>query len=175
MSASTLQATTPSDRGRYKVALPISLKRLIRKSVRALSSIGAALNAAFAFVLTLSLVARAIVPDGYMLAHDEQGAMTMQICTAGMEMRYVSVDPATGLWVESDAGGHIPSEPHDDDGSEVCEFSILTSAADAPSDNAIALPVAFGLPMLGSAVYIAASHVRPVLPPLPARGPPTHV
>lgn len=143
--------------------------------MRTLSSIRAVISTAFAFALTLSLVVRAIVPVGYMLDHNEQGALTMQICTAGMEMRYVSVDPATGAWVESDAGGHISTGYHDDDGAEVCEFSILTSLADVPDDNAIALLDAFGLPMLGSKVYVAASHVRPVLPPLPARGPPVSV
>ena len=126
----------------------------------------------FVFVLTLCLGANAVVPSVYMLDRTSSGAITMRICSVGLDERFVTLDPATGEWVESGEDGQIPTSDDDDQTSELCEFSVLTAHVDLPSQDANVLAQIFGLPLLGGEIYVERPQEFVASTPLPARGPP---
>ncbi|MAI89026.1 MAG: hypothetical protein CBB65_00910 [Hyphomonadaceae bacterium TMED5] len=126
----------------------------------------------FVFALALCLGVNAIVPTGYMLDRDAEGAITMRICSVGLDQRFVTLDPLTGEWVETGEDGKLPGPDDDQQPSELCEFSLLTSHIDMPSQDLGMFAEVFGLPLLGGEIYVERPQEFVASTPLPARGPP---
>ncbi len=125
-------------------------------------------------VLALALVvlARAMVPAGFMLAPSESGAFTIELCS-GQGGQYVAFDPETGQWVPADAPSDTDDQPdHSDDGAAgLCAFASAPLSAVAPDFPAPAAPRAASLPAPPPPAH-APPAAAPVPGPLPARGPP---
>jgi hypothetical protein len=116
-------------------------------------------------LVALALVARMLVPAGYMPS--AQGAPGLVICTGQGEM----VMPAAAMPMK-----HSPDDGHDHGGEHGCPFAPMAAAADL----AAPLPVpAAPFAAIDSALPSLRSAVRPGLglaaPPPPKTGPPLFV
>lgn len=121
-------------------------------------------------LVLVAMLTSALVPDGYMVDTNSDGAIVIRMCgeTGG---RLMLLDPHTGTLSTPDDTGE-PAEPlPEDEAAPHCPFAMASAPA-MPAPDGIALDFAFGPPLLANKPYLASPDSAIARPPLPPRGPP---